>query len=153
MLLHPNEVRPSSIHGEGVFLTEGVSRGDVVGILSATSSWTTEEYLGKVERLVPNFPQTAVRLVDDYYIYNHDLSNEDYINHSFEPTCIYVLGILFARRDLEAGDELTVDYRYWCSTREDWDTVDSLTGKVVQGWPGRRALVEGLKDLLEVLGE
>jgi len=59
---------------------------------------------------------------------------------------VYHCGLCFAARDLNAGEELTVDYRYFMS--EDLDGFcDRHTGRQIRGFTGREAFVRSLRQL------
>jgi len=54
--------------------------------------------------------QTSARCCLDYFIYGNNISNEDFLNHSDDPNCIYHCGILFAIKDINPNEELTINY-------------------------------------------
>lgn len=129
MIIPEHEIRESAIEGRGVFLKSNVKKGELLVIYTyGISELIHKEYHDQVCLDLENSPHrdvvdSSVRYVDNWFIFDsyskHNLcfgSREgDFVNHSFEPAMIYHCGLCFAARDLKAGDELTVDYRYFMS--------------------------------------
>lgn len=166
MILAEHEIRESAIEGRGVFLKCGVKKGELLVIYTyGISELIHKDYHDQVCRDLDNSPHqdvvdSSVRYVDNWFIYDayskHNAcfgSREgDFVNHSFEPTMIYHCGLCFAARDLKAGDELTVDYRYFMS--EDLEGFsDRHTGRQIRGFSGREAFVRSLRQLNEVFSD
>ena len=112
MLLIKNKLAPSSIHGLGLFAEEYIPSGSVI--------WKTiDGFDGKVSiESVESLPLVCRKYFEIYgWIengkYNFCIDNQKYINHSDNPNCIVSddgsVGI--AGRDIEAGEEITEDYR------------------------------------------
>jgi len=61
--------------------------------------------------------------------------------------------VLFARRDITAGEELTVNYRYFLGADADASSsfVDVATGHPVTGLDAAEALRRSTEELLELL--
>lgn len=118
MLLIAVEVRPSGVHGLGVFARESVPRGRIVwqfdpGIDERhPASWLERQ------------PEHVQRFVDVYGVLSLDKTeisipgdHTRFINHSHTPNLlpredIIVNGdiVVEAARDIAIGEELTVDY-------------------------------------------
>ncbi len=160
MILAGHEIRESGIEGRGVFLTADVKKGELLVIYTyGISELIHKEYHNEVCRDLDNSPHpdvtdSSVRYIGDWFIYDayskhgscFGSREGDFVNHSFEPTMIYHCGLCFAARDLKAGDELTVDYRYFMS--EDLDGFcDRHTGRQIRGFTGREAFVKSLREL------
>jgi len=96
------EVRPSRIHGRGLFALRRIAEGDAIGT-----------YEG---------PRT--QRVDDHVLWIYDEAGNEYgidgrnelrfVNHSRRPNAVFEEAELVALRDIEPGEELTHDYG------EDW---------------------------------
>jgi hypothetical protein len=110
VLLVRTEVRPSSIHGKGLFAAQRIRKGqdvwrfeprvDRIGaVADAHFSWRTE------------------------YGYVTPGDDAKYINHSSTPNLRTTPGMtpVVADRDIEAGEELTESYEYDL----DWPTYSS----------------------------
>ena len=54
----------------------------------------------------------TVRWFEDRYTISDDWPDECFVNHSFTPSGLWHLGFVFATTRLEAGTEITVDYRH-----------------------------------------
>ena len=120
MLLFETELRPSLIHGIGVFLLEGVEAGQVV--------WRFDSRIDRVycEEELASLPPLARAYLRTYSTWNEAAGlwvlcgdNGRYFNHSDSPNTVS-RGIAFgediAAVDLAAGTELTSDYRTICDT-------------------------------------
>jgi len=115
MLVVPTQIRPSSIHGSGVFLLVPVKKGDLI--------WRFDSRIDRVysQSEIDSLPELAAKFITHHaelhrttgvWILSGD--NARYINHSDSPATLS-MGIGFAddlaARDLEIGAELTSDYR------------------------------------------
>lgn len=118
MLMVGTELRPSSVHGIGVFLTEPVSAGQIIWRFDSR----VDRVFADVElREMPEHLQTYLRT---YSTLHNDLKlwvlcgdNGRHFNHSDTPNT-RSLGVAFgddvASDDLPVGAELTSDYRTIC---------------------------------------
>ncbi len=118
MMMVETELRPSAIHGTGVFLLEPVRRGDLI--------WRFDD---RVDRVYPDvelagMPERLRTFLSIYSTYHEQTGlwvlcgdNGRHFNHSEEPNTTS-MGIAFgddiAAADLPAGVELTTDYRTIC---------------------------------------
>ena len=89
----------SNIHGQGVFSTDDLKEGDIVGVSHVTYDRVWYQV----------FP------IGIFY------------NHSLEPNCMVTtddnVNLVVANRDIEKDEELTVDYTkqpYLEQPKEDW---------------------------------
>src|SRR5690606_1324628 len=94
--------------------------------------------------------KTGVRYVGKYFLYKDKIEDEEYINHSFDPNLLYHCGICFAARDIQEGEELSLDYKYIFAENDVTMFKDNETDIQVNGIPPKRALVETAKQLLEL---
>jgi uncharacterized protein len=118
MMMVDTELRPSSIHGLGVFLLEPVRKGDLI--------WRFDARMDRVYSLdeVASLPDHVQRYLRTYSTWNEAAGlyvlcgdNGRFFNHSEEPTTVsnaISFGEDHAIRDLAAGEELTSDYTTIC---------------------------------------
>ena len=120
MLLVKTKTAPSPIHGTGLFADEFISKGRVIWRFSKPidEAYTEEE----VQKLPE--PKRS-EILGLHFTYKsketgrYILPGDDgrFINHSFTPTIetIFETGVEedsgIAARDIQIGEELTVDYR------------------------------------------
>jgi SET domain-containing protein len=111
MLLIDHVIRPSPIHGVGVFAVEPAKKGDVV--------WRYHPVIDVMipEELMVGLPPHVIRAIKsraehqpDRDVYVLALDGEAYTNHSDDPTMIAEGKEGRATRDISVGDELTWDY-------------------------------------------
>ena len=118
MLMVETELRESSIHGIGVYLTQPVRAGDLI--------WRFDSRIDRVFSTaeLEQMPEQLRRFLRTYSTLHGDLQlwvlcgdNGRHFNHSGTPNT-RSLGIAFgddvAAMDLKAGTELTSDYRTIC---------------------------------------
>ena len=118
MLLVESELRPSPIHGLGVFLLEPVRKGQLI--------WRFDDRFDQVisGSEVMMMPERLRRFVRTYSTYHSERDvwvlcgdNGRFFNHSDHPNT-RSLGIAFgddiAAENMLAGTELTTDYRTIC---------------------------------------
>jgi SET domain-containing protein len=118
MMLVETEVRRSPIHGLGVFLLAPVRKGELI--------WRFDSRIDRtyVPEEIESLPAHIQRYLTTYSTWHQDSGvfvlcgdNGRYFNHSDTPNTISS-GIAFgddrAARDLDAGEELTSDYRTIC---------------------------------------
>ncbi|WP_375459221.1 SET domain-containing protein [uncultured Enterovirga sp.] len=118
MMMVDTELKPSAIHGLGVFLLAPVRGGDLI--------WRFDHRIDRVYSeaeiaTLPDHMQGYLRTYSTWHeatgLYVLCGDNGRYFNHANDPTTVSN-GISFgedrAIRDLAAGEELTSDYRTIC---------------------------------------
>ncbi len=118
MLLVETELRPSPIHGIGVFLLQPVCRGELV--------WRFDSRIDRVysEEEIATLPEPMRRFLRIYSTWHEPTGlwvlcgdNGRHFNHSATPTTIsnaISFGEDRAAADLPVGTELTSDYSTIC---------------------------------------
>ena len=118
MMMVDTEIRPSAIHGLGVFLLQPVPKGGLI--------WRFDSRIDRVysEAEVASLPEHVQRYLKTYCTWHEATGlyvlcgdNGRYFNHSDRPNTVsdaIAFGTDRAARDLEAGEELTSDYRTIC---------------------------------------
>ena len=134
-------VRPSPIHGRGLFAVEPIARGEVVCVKGGHVFDRR-----RLAELTPQLGPAEIQIGEDHFIGPvHEDEREGsmiFSNHSCEPN-IGVRGeITFvALRDIAAGEELTHD---WATTDDDGYRMECRCGApscrgVITGQDWRRA--------------
>lgn len=120
MMLFATELRPSAIHGTGVFLTEPVKKGEVV--------WRFDSRIDRVYSAdeMASLPERTQNFLRVYSTWNEGVQlwvlcgdNGRHFNHSDTPNTIsdgIAFGCDIAAEDLPAGTELTSDYHTICDS-------------------------------------
>lgn len=114
VLLVKAELKSSNIHGIGVFTKEYIPRHTLV--------WEHDEFLDGWSEMNNSLPDAFKQYLEDYCCYDKQLNlyiiHADhcaYINHSNDPVLLSPTKYKhYAARNIEIGEELTVDYRYIC---------------------------------------
>lgn len=151
MFLYKVESRDSEIAGRGVYAVEPIPAGVVIGLFNHDTLIMTErEYQDAQRRGEKLIIQSAVRLIGEYFVYNKTITDEEYINHSANPNMLYHCGILFAKKDIAADDELTVDYKYFLAEDDVEAFGDKDTGATVTGLNAKDALRQSAAELVEL---
>jgi SET domain-containing protein len=129
------EIKPSELHGFGLFAKYDMPKHKVLCKLTG-QIMTKQTYTGLVERLTPYLDDLSFYfLMECNHVPNPDMlmvrsfrTKWSYVNHSTEPNCEFEIdtGILYAKREIKAGEELTFDYRVepldstYLTTNKDW---------------------------------
>ena len=149
----PVQVRPSGIFGNGLFPLDRVKRGTVVCSFTSDSKVITEDqYLQAIRDEDHLIVRTGTRYVGKYFTYADDPDADlNFFNHSFAPNLLVHCGVVLAMRDIPAGEELTIDYRYLIDDTETGVYNDALTGRPIRGLPARQTLLETTRQLIAIL--
>ena len=120
MLLFDTELRPSNIHGIGVFLLEPVKKGEVV--------WRFDSRVDRIytEAEIASLPERSQQFLRTYSTFQQATGlwvlcgdNGRHFNHSETPNTIsdaIAFGQDMAAEDLPVGTELTSDYNTICDS-------------------------------------
>lgn len=151
MIVPSYEIRSARhAEGKGVFLKVAVKRGQILVAPDAIN----ELYDGKARAaLVPGSPEddACVRWFEDFHTVSTDWPDDCYVNHSFNPSGLWHLGFIFAVRDLQPGDEVTVDYRFVVNDNEVMPFRDAETGREIVGYTWAENLRLSTRMLLDIL--
>ncbi len=152
MILPRYHIADSNIPGAGkrLFLEEPLTHGHIaIAPDQIDQTWSFPEILADPARAAQL--HTSVRWFEDRYTLSPDWPDECYVNHSFAPTGLWLLGFTFATRDLEAGEELTVDYRHLLAPGQQEDFRDAFSGEAIVGYTWKDSLRLGLDTLRGLL--
>lgn len=152
MILPRYHIAASTIAGagKGLFLDEPLPRGRIaIAPDRIDQTWSFAEILADPERIAQL--HTSVRWFEDRYTLSPDWPDECYVNHGFEPTGLWLLGFIFAARDLAAGEELTVDYRHLLAPGQEEEFRDARSGDAIVGYTWQESLRLGLDGLRKLI--
>ena len=152
MILPRYHISPSHIPdaGQGMFLDQTVEPGSILIAPDAIpQTWTFKEVMAlpNAAELLP----ATVRWFEDRYTISDDWPDECFVNHSFTPTGLWHLGFVFAMNRLEAGTEITVDYRHLLAPGQEEDFHDAESGKPIVGFTWKESLRTSSQALLRLL--
>jgi SET domain-containing protein len=135
--------------GMGLFTKEFIPQKSVI-------IFPNEENLLLSSQELEKFPvdsieqQSAVRWFEDLFTIDPKWSLESHLNHSFNPNCLWYLGFVFAKENIQAGSELTIDYRHLLEENFTMDFNDSLTQLPITGLPWAEKMCKGAKEIQEL---
>ena len=149
------EVRPSAIFGNGLFPLRAVSRGTIVCSFTTDARIITErEYLEAIRGNQRVIVRTGTRYVGKYFTHTLEPDAElSFFNHSFEPNLLCHCGVVIAARDIAAGEELTIDYRYLIDDTDTGVYNDAITGQPIHGFSAKQTLLQTARQLVALLEE
>jgi SET domain-containing protein len=120
MMMVDTELKPSSIHGLGVFLVQPVEKG---GLIWRFDARIDRVYTDDEIATLPEHLQVYLRTYSTWHaptgLFVLCGDNGRYFNHSDSPSTVsnaISFGEDRALRDLAAGEELTSDYRTICDS-------------------------------------
>lgn len=153
MIIQKYRVAASRIPGagKGLFLEQPVARGSVIVAPTEIRNvhLLTHAHLETMPR---ELQSTSIRWFEEYCTVDPDWNDECYFNHSFEPNGLWHLGFVFALGNLDAGAELTIDYRMLISEGDTPGFNDALTGQEIRGFSWRESLQRSSTLLQEIIG-
>ena len=147
------EVKDSDNAGKGCFTKQRIPKGAVVDIFPIEARIIKEEDYLKQQKNNHLVEQSGVRWVGNYFMIGYEICEDDFINHSDNPNLLYHCGICFAKRDIDSGEELTVNYQYFLSKKDNNLFTDCKTGRRIQTLSGKEALEQSTKELVQLLKE
>lgn len=146
-------VDQSKIFGKGLFPLDPVPRGKIVCSFTTDSRIITEqEYVEAIAKETRLIVRTGTRYVGKYFTYTDDPDADlNFFNHSFDPNLLVHCGIVIARRDIPAGQELTVDYRTLIDDTDIGVYNDAITGQRIRGFSARDTLLQTAQELIRIV--
>lgn len=146
------QVRPSTIFGKGLFASESVPMGKIICFFAIGAEVITEDrFLQAVASNEQPMVRTATRYAGHYYTHGNEHELYTYINHSFTPNLLCHCGVILARREIGAGEELTLDYRTLIDATDIGLYRDAVTGTEIRGFDARQTLLRSARELIEIL--
>jgi hypothetical protein len=132
------EIRRSAIKGDGIFTSQSIREGEVVVIVGGVVMTEAEFEAFQATHSLYNFIQIDKQL---YLVEDSEITQslEGFVNHSCDSnTWMNDEVTLSARRDIEAGEEVTVDYALF-TTQSNW----MLDNRCRCGSPHCRRIITG----------
>ncbi len=136
--------------GQGLYLDEAVARGRVIIAPDGVHTVWPEAKL-RTFAADSREVESSVRWFEDHFSLTPEWSDECYVNHSYVPKALWHLGFIFALQDLDAGVEVTMDYRYVIGAGERLPFVDAETGREIVGLPWAECLRGSAEQLIALL--
>jgi hypothetical protein len=117
----PFRIRPSGIHGLGVFATRPIPAG--VRLIEYAGARLTPDQAEQQYPSAPGVHHTFLFAIDDQVVVDASVDGNDarFINHSCAPNCDAVIDDdriwIETIHDIEVGEELAYDYGYVLAER------------------------------------
>lgn len=124
--------------GKGFFVEEPVTAGRV--LIAPTNATHTVRLAEIFSPQSHPHAETSVIWFEDHCVVSPDFPDDFFINHSFRPNAVWHLGFVFALRDLNAGEELFLDYRHLIAPGVALDFRDGATGEEIVGYAWKDSL-------------
>ena len=146
------EVRESGVYGKALFAGEAIGRGTIVCSFTLGSEVTSEdEYVDGVAHGRQPVTRTGTRYAGRYFTFGNVDAPYNFINHSFKPSLLCHCGVVLALRDLQGGDELTLDYRTLIDTTDVGLYHDAVTGREIRGLTAKATLLKTARELIALV--
>ena len=115
MIIVPTYLDKSAIHGLGVFAIEFIPQGSKVWEFNPVFDIRlTEEDFEQLPAPVKREIEIHLYQPEDKGLLYYESTMGKYMNHSREPNVDFSeVGVGWATRDIQPGDELTCDYRHF----------------------------------------
>ncbi len=152
MIIPRYHIGPSRIAcaGKGLFLDEPLARGRVIVAPDAIPGVHTLEEIARMPHAQDLLPAT-VRWFEEAYTVTPEWPDECYVNHAFAPTGLWHLGFIFAASALDAGTEITVDYRHLLAPGQQEEFLDAQSGERIVGYSWEESLRASTRALAEII--
>jgi hypothetical protein len=148
----PAEVRESSIFGKGLFAVQPLAKGTIVCCFTLGSEVITEQqFVQACADGVHRIMRTGTRYAGRYFTVGNEAADYNFINHSFEPNLLSHCGLVLAKRDVAAGEELTLDYRLLVEPSDVAAYDDAATGRPIRGLTARETILRSARELIALL--
>lgn len=134
MLRFDHAIAPSRIPGAGLglYTREAIPRGRVLIVPNQSHALRSAAELAALPKDSIELA-SSIRWFERVFTVDPEWSEESHLNHSFDPNCLWHLGFVFALEDLDAGAELTIDYRQLLDESTVLDFRDAVTGREIRG--------------------
>ena len=141
------------ISGKGLFADEHLAPGTVVAIWPVTKSHIVieEQALERMGPVTPKALVTLCRIFGDFFVYHPDgkMEPEERVNHSSSPNLLHFSGVLITNRSVEPNEELTLDYKYLCSS----SVPEKIGDELIVGMNRVDCIMKTLTELYEIVSK
>lgn len=120
--------------GKGLFTEEFIPKGKILIIPNAEHTLFTKKEFKALPKDSIEYA-SSIRWFEETYSVDPEWSPESHLNHSFSPNALWHLGFVFALKDLNPGDEVTIDYTFLLDEETELEFKDSLTNRAIIGRP------------------
>ncbi|HZL37983.1 MAG TPA: SET domain-containing protein [Tepidisphaeraceae bacterium] len=146
------QVKPSPIFGKGLFACEPVARGKIICFFPIGAQVITEtRYLQAIEANERPIVRTGTRYAGKYFTIGNEAEPYTFLNHSFNPNLLCHCGTVLARRDIAAGEELTLDYRTLVDATDIGIYRDVSSGQEIRGLSAKQTLLATARELIAIV--
>jgi hypothetical protein len=146
------EIRPSPIFGKGLFAAESIERGKIICFFAIGASVITEErFLKAVQDSEHMIVRTGTRYAGQFFTVGNESEPYTFLNHSFEPNLLCHCGIVVARRRIEIGEEMTLDYRTLVDDTDMGVYRDAASGREIRGYNARETFLRTAREFIGIL--
>lgn len=146
------QVGDSGIFGKGLYAGESIRRGTILCFFPIGAQVITEDrYLQAIEQDEREIIRTGTRYGGRYFTHGNEAEPYTFINHSFSPNLLCHCGIVMSRSDIDAGDELTLDYRYLVDDTEVGVYQDAVSGRPIRGLSARETFLDTARQMIELV--
>lgn len=130
------------ISGKGLFADERLVPGIVVAIWPVAKSHIVIEEQALV---------MLCRIFGDFFVYHPDgkMEPEERVNHSSSPNLLHFAGVLITNRTVEPNEELTLDYKYLCSS----SIPEKIGDELIVGLNRVDCIMKTLTELYEIVSK
>lgn len=152
MILPNYRIAASTIPGagQGVFIEAPLAAGRILVAPDAIPRvYRWDEVMALPDR--ESALAASVRWFEDRYTVSPEWPDECYLNHSFTPNGLWHLGFVFAARDLEPGEEITIDYRHLLGEGQQESFRDAASGQAIVGWSWQESVGRSTRELAAML--
>jgi hypothetical protein len=146
------EVKETGLYGKALYAAERIPRGTIVCSFTLGSEVTTEDdYVRAVAENRQPLPRTGTRYAGKYFTFGNVDAPYNYVNHSFRANLLCHCGVVLALRDIEPGEEMTLDYRTLIDTTDVGLYNDAVTGREIRGLGARETLLRTARELIALV--
>lgn len=146
------EIRETGVYGKALFAARPVRRGTMVCSFTLGSDVTTEDdYVRAVAENRQPVMRTGTRYCGRYFTFGNVEAPYNFVNHSFTPNLLCHCGVVLARIDIAAGEEMTLDYRTLIDPTDVGLYHDAVTGREIRGHCARETLLRTARELIELV--
>jgi len=119
MLLVKTYIDKSPIHGMGCFADQFIPKDTMIWYMSDLDLMITKERFKKLPETAQDYLRKHGDWDKELQSITMSFDNDKYTNHSFTPNIRYDSQKTFAARDIEKGEELTINYYEFDESADD----------------------------------